>query len=631
MPKISLAIGTTVLYNNEPYEVLRHVDTKHLLARNLSTNTQELLLISDISPKDPLIGENVRTEPVHMRPSDVSDENWDIAKERLAIIAPLLHKERVAADVQNRAKEFNKHPSTLYRWINDYEISGLLTSLVPKHTNKGPKGQLRIREETELIVAKTIDDLYLSKQKLTPKKVYAEIVRKCSNARLEPPHENTVRNRIKQISDKKLIAGRESRMTAERRYRNTDGMFPEGLYPLDVLEIDHTPMDIIVVDEKHRQPIGRPYLTLAIDIYSRMVAGYFISFEEPSFFSVSQCLSQAILPKEKLLRSLDIGGDWNLWGIPRSIHMDNAQEFRGIELQRVCEQYGITIAWRPVARPQFGGHIERLIGTAMRELHTLPGTTFSSIKHRGEYDSNKEATMTLGELERFIVEFIVNVYHKSIHSGIGKSPEKRYEEGLFGSESTPGRGLPEKIVDEDTFRISLLPTIERTVQQFGVMVDKISYYADCLRRWIKAKENKKARQFIFKRDPRDISVIWFYDPDIKKYFPIPYRNVSYPPISVWELRSVQRYLEQKNLPAETEEQIFTAYSKMQGIVENATHKTKSLRRAVASKQTMSSQMKRDKPSPSSDMAKSLQSATDASLDDLFKDVKPFDEITLSQG
>jgi putative transposase len=43
---------------------------------------------------------------------------------------------------------------------------------------------------------------------------------------------------------------------------------------MDVLQIDHTPVDVMVVDAERRLSIGRPWLTVAIDVASRMVAGF---------------------------------------------------------------------------------------------------------------------------------------------------------------------------------------------------------------------------------------------------------------------------------------------------------------------------------------------------------------------
>ena len=53
------------------------------------------------------------------------------------------------------------------------------------------------------------------------------------------------------------------------------------------------------------------------------------------------------------------------------LHLDSAKEFRSEALRRGCEQYGIAIDYRPVRTPQYGGHIERLIGTMMGKVHLL--------------------------------------------------------------------------------------------------------------------------------------------------------------------------------------------------------------------------------------------------------------------
>ena len=59
-----------------------------------------------------------------------------------------------------------------------------------------------------------------------------------------------------------------------------------GYDPLDIIQIDHTKVDVILVDEETRKPIGRPIITVAIDVFSRMIFGFYISFEGPSYFNV---------------------------------------------------------------------------------------------------------------------------------------------------------------------------------------------------------------------------------------------------------------------------------------------------------------------------------------------------------
>jgi putative transposase len=624
MQKINLNVGSKVFIKDQEYEIKKQIDLKTVLALNLSTNKLENISINHIK--------NEKESSELIINENIPEEHWIEAKNRLEIITPLLNKQTTKDEIENIAIKNNLHLSTIYRWIAQYKENTLLSSLLPKHLSKGGKGTLRTNEETELIIQKSINDLYLSQQKFSARKVYFDIVRRCKNARITPPSENTVRNRIAQIEEKKKIKYRESAILADRKYRNTDGMFPEGKYPLDFIQIDHTPMDIDIVDEVYRRPIGRPYLTLAIDVYSRMITGFYISLDEPSYFSVSQCISQSILTKEKYLREIGIEGEWYIYGIPRALGMDNAQEFRSKNLQRVCEEYGITISWRPVARPQFGGHIERMIGTAMNEIHTLPGTKFSNIQKRGEYNSEKKSIFTLKELEKWFANYIINQYHKQIHSGIRMTPEKKYELGIFGDDENPGRGLPEKISNEDYFKISLLPTVERTIQQFGVKIDNIVYYSDILRRWIKAKdEDNNAKKFIFKRDPRDISVIWFYDPTIKDYFEVHYRNISYPPISIWDLRNIRKYLDDKHQQDYDETIIFKTYYKLQEIQKEAAQKTKTVRREQAAKKIRKDKKEFDNIKIKSKKQISTENHItneSSTFDDLFKDIKPFDEIEI---
>jgi len=76
------------------------------------------------------------------------------------------------------------------------------------------------------------------------------------------------------------------------------GHFPGADRPLAVAQIGHTPMDVIVVDEEHRQPIQRPLLTVVIDVYSRMVLGFAIYLEKPSAFTTGLAIAHAVLPKE---------------------------------------------------------------------------------------------------------------------------------------------------------------------------------------------------------------------------------------------------------------------------------------------------------------------------------------------
>jgi len=61
---------------------------------------------------------------------------------------------------------------------------------------------------------------------------------------------------------------------------------------LEVMQIDHTQVDIHVVDETYRQPIGRPWISVATDVATRMVSGFYLTLEAPSELSVALCMTR---------------------------------------------------------------------------------------------------------------------------------------------------------------------------------------------------------------------------------------------------------------------------------------------------------------------------------------------------
>jgi putative transposase len=197
---------------------------------------------------------------------------------------------------------------------------------------------------------------------------------------------------------------------------------------------------------------------------------------------------------------------------------------------------------------------------------------------------------------------ITEIYHQRQHRALGTSPITRYAEGLFGTEEHPGRGVPDRFVDETRLRLDLMPFEERTVQRYGIVLDDICYYDDVLRPWIHAPDpaepiGKRKRKFIIRRDPRDISTVYFYDPDLQQHFAIPYRNTTHPSISLWELREVRRRLKEAGQQAVNEELIFDAYNRLRALEGEALRNTKKARRA-AQQQRLHAQIEQPVPTPS---------------------------------
>jgi putative transposase len=339
-----------------------------------------------------------------------------------------------------------------------------------------------------------------------------------------------------------------------------------------LVQIDHTLVDVIVVDSVSRQPIQRPWLTLAIDVYSRCVVGFHLSLEPPSATSVALCITHAVLEKAGWLALRQIEAHWPVQGLFARLHLDNAKEFRSEALRRGCEQYGIAIDYRPVRTPHYGGHIERLIGTMMGKVHLLPGTTFSDVKAKGHFDSEKTAAMTLPELERWLGHAIAGVYHRDLHRALGTTPLAAWKRGIEGDADTLGRGAPATVADSRRVLIDFLPIERRMVRREGVFLHSIAFYSDVLRTWIGERQ-----KMIVRYDPRDLSRIYLLAPD-GQYYDLTYRDLSRPSISLWEHRLALKRLREEGALHIDEAAIFRTIDKMRSIVDEATSATKVARR-----------------------------------------------------
>lgn len=158
------------------------------------------------------------------------------------------------------------------------------------------------------------------------------------------------------------------------------------------------------MDSDDRKETARPWLTFAIDLYSRCIAGYHLSIEAPSATTVSICLANIAEEKQSLLAKHGIDASWTLAGKPTILHTDNGSDFTSKALRAGCLAHGIELQHRPVARPHYGGVIERLMRTFMDKVHDeIPGTTRSNVKARGDYLSEKLACLTREEFELAVV------------------------------------------------------------------------------------------------------------------------------------------------------------------------------------------------------------------------------------
>ena len=581
-PRAHIEAGNLVEHGGRSYQIKEVVDLSTVTAIDRETHETKVLPLAELQVVKQALG------GVHVRAlDDVAPEEEEIAKERLKAIQPLLDMPRFGRkDVEARAAEVSKSPETLYRWIRRYTGFRDHTSLV-SHKRGRKKGSKWLAKPVERVIDEVIENFYLTPERPGPDRTIEEVEKECLNKNIKAPSHSAIRARLASIDEEERLRRRGEPDRAKRSYGAATGHFPNADFPLAAVQIDHTRADVILVDDIDREPIGRPWVTLSIDVCSRVVTGYYLSFDDPSVLSVGMCMTHSILPKEDWLLRHGVEAKWPVWGFPGWFHADNGPDFRAEDIESSCLKHGINIEFRPVKVPEYGAHIERLIGTFMRKLKGIPGSTFSSVAERGEHDAEKYAAMTRSEFERWLLIRICKHYHRRKHRGINTTPLARWEHGLLGDKRTPGIGVPQRPPKPDDLVRDFLPSFQCTVQRDGVAVESRKYLAEVLRPWIRRpdpEDPKKTRQFTFRRDPRDISFLWFFDPNLKEYFKIPERDLSFPPMSIWEYRRARAHLNAQGIENHDTLQLARAVAEMREIEEDSKGKTKKAKRKRRNRQ-----------------------------------------------
>ena len=228
---------------------------------------------------------------------------------------------------------------------------------------------------------------------------------------------------------------------------------------------------------------------------------------------------------------------------------------------------GSVLQYRPVKTPNYGGHIERLIGTMMGEIHLLPGTTYSNVNERGNYDSERHATMTLKELNHWLAIQVVGQYHQAIHRTLGRPPLAVW------NELTACGALLRLPEDQKRFYCDFLPYAERRIGRDGIHLFNIRYWDNILTCWLgRSRDN-----FVVRYDPRNLSTVFVQSPE-GEFWSVRYANLGMPAVTHWEWKAACKRLREQGRTEYDERVIFDAIEAQRLLLDEAVLKTKAARR-----------------------------------------------------
>ncbi|ABE62188.1 Integrase, catalytic region [Nitrobacter hamburgensis X14] len=424
--------------------------------------------------------------------------------------------------------------------------------------------------------------------------IVAKINRERDAAKLDPlkfpKRMETLRRRINQTINSDNWETKYGSREAHLKFEGIE----EGLSatrPLELVIMDHTVVDTwVVFDTEQFLPLGRPTLTVAIDVATRCVLGYLISFEPASLHSVLTTLKRVNRNKNYMKWTFpDVPGTWDAWGKPENLLVDSGWEFKSPSLQDALRDIGTRIIWSPVRTPQYKAIGERFFRTLnQRIFHKLPGAVPAGPTEMRLIDVNPRAdsVISLGGLDELMHDAIVG-YHNDRHSTLCDLPAEVWKRTL----------KRRHVIDDITALDHILgQTTAVRLTRRGVRFKNMTFHdkriVSRMLGPVSAKRKRRdqpkspigsARAWVkIKYDPIDASCIQVWNDAAKppRYETLPNRDRKFVygptkktpgrdpakefarPISFWHAEKVKIFAKANDLPFETDEQRWAARNRL---------------------------------------------------------------------
>lgn len=499
-------------------------------------------------------------------------------------------------------------PATVWRWVLAYRLTRCVVRLVPGHWKKGRKAV--IEGETEDMLLDVINDIYLKPEHVPILKVRREFEDRVEqhnrdvapSARLVLPSRSSVYRYVERLDPYLVDRARFGKRVADLNSR-VAATEMQVKQILDRWEIDHTLLDVLVVDPETGKVIGRPYLTVVLDRASRMVMAFLVHLGAPNTESVLRVIDRAICPKnEWLSRHPEVIHAWPARGLPSRLVPDNAAEFHANNVYIAFNDLGIELMYPRARGPQMKGAVERFFRTINVDLiHCLPGTTFSNVKRRSDYPSEKLACLTLHNVEAVILKWVVDCYHQKPHRGLrNKTPMAAWKAG----ESARPIHLP---ADLDSLECILAMREKKALQHYGVDFPGLRYNSPelgPLRQRLDPDEKVDVRY----RD--ELGHVWIYDKFRNSFLKVPCTNKDAIGMSRDIYERARELAREEGKDANDFKVAHRAYQQIMADVEVAKQSNKLRQRRNAAKVEID---KEGQPRPKADPGQPLSAIAKASI------------------
>lgn len=237
--------------------------------------------------------------------------------------------------------------------------------------------------------------------------------------------------------------------------------------PFELIHIDHTLLDIRPISSISGEPMSRPWLTIAMDAYSRRVVGFWLTYHAPSYATVMMVLYDIF---RRFGRR------------PGSIITDWGPEFGAKALKQLCQGLSIRKVMRPKSAAKFGAVLERMFGiTNAALIHNLAGNTKATKQVRTltrEVSPEAHAGLYLENLYSGLEEYFFDIYDTKKHPTLLRTPRVCFSDGRI----TAG-GRPHELIRVDDVLELLMPNVRgstRNVDPSRGIYANYEYYGNTL-------------------------------------------------------------------------------------------------------------------------------------------------------
>ncbi|WP_067515302.1 Mu transposase C-terminal domain-containing protein [Endozoicomonas ascidiicola] len=406
---------------------------------------------------------------------------------------------------------------TLARWNESYSSNGQTIKALFSGQMKQGNWKSRFSDEVEGYIKDAIET-YKTKERISIHEAWDNLdgyITKANKTRseddqFETPCYDVLRKRIKAEPPYEIMVAREGKRKADIEFASV-GMSLKLERALQRVEVDHTKLDVFVVDDENYMPLGRPWLTTSIDAMSRSITGFYIGFHPPSFLSLTKLLKSIIIPKTYIKeRYPEMRNPWVCSGVPELFVFDNGKEFWSKDLEIVLAELNIQTQYNPVQKPWLKGKIERLYGTINKKLLVdLPGKTFSNIFEKGDYDPEKNAVITFSTFLEILYTWVIDVYQQQPVAKGTIIPDLAWKEGILD--------FPPRHVDPKRLDIILGRTKYSKLRRGGIQYLNLKYDSDEL---AKLRGKIGSTQVMYKVDPDDLGHIHVFNESERKYIKV---------------------------------------------------------------------------------------------------------------